>query len=82
MIADMTSRPQQIIDALGRNDGCAALRLAASFPHLGKEKEAITRGWAACQRPEFYRQIGKDPDVLIQLGIEALRRRYLDQKGS
>lgn len=73
----MVSKPQQIIDAMARGDHRHALRIAASFPQLGKEKEAITRGWSACQRPEFYRQLGKDPETLIRLGAEAVSRRYL-----
>src|SRR5271165_6894212 len=54
----------------------AALALAAKFPQLGDERAAITRGHEAGTRANFYRQIGKDPDELIRLGIEALKRRY------
>lgn len=71
------SKPEAIVHALLNNDPQRALRLAASFPHLGPEKAIIQRGWAACQRPEFYRQIGKDPDQLIAEGAAALRRRYM-----
>jgi hypothetical protein len=72
----MISKAQQILDALGRNDGCEALRIAAAFPHLGRYKEAITRGWSACQQPDFYRQLGKDPEQLIAVGVAAVRARY------
>jgi hypothetical protein len=54
----------------------AALKLAASFGRLGAEKAAITRGWEACARPEFYRSIGKDPAALVAAGVAALRSRY------
>lgn len=53
-----------------------ALRLANTFGQLGAEKVAITKGWAALTRPEFYRSIGKDPDALVAAGIAALKRRY------
>jgi hypothetical protein len=53
-----------------------ALRVAAKFGVLGDEKEAITRAWAAHTRPEFYRQIGRNPEVEFAAGIEALKRRY------
>ena len=73
----MTHKPNTaILDALARNDGREALRLAAAFPHLGVHKEAIQRGWQACSRPDFYRSLGKDPDQLIAVGIAAVRVRY------
>ena len=53
-----------------------ALRMAARFPDLGKQKAAITRAWDARQSPGLYRQMGKDPEALWQAGIAALRERY------
>lgn len=72
----MISKQQQILNALEEGDEREALRIAASFPHLGEHKEAITRGWAACTRAEFYRQIGQDPEALIKVGVAAVRARY------
>lgn len=54
-----------------------ALKLAASFQQLGEHKAAITRAADALKHPDFYRQLGKDPDALVQLGIAALRARYI-----
>ena len=53
-----------------------ALRLAASWPRLGEHKETIQKGRAADTHPEFYRQIGQDPDALVAAGIAAIRERY------
>lgn len=53
-----------------------ALKVAAKFPQLGNEKVAITRAWEAIARPDFMRQIGKDPDALISAGVAALKARY------
>lgn len=53
-----------------------ALRLAASWPRLGEHKEAIQKGRAADVHPEFYQQIGQDPDALVAAGIAAIRERY------
>lgn len=53
-----------------------ALRLAASWPRLGDHKAAIERGRAAAVHPEFYRQIGQDPNTLVAVGIAAIRERY------
>lgn len=57
-------------------DHIGALRIAAKFPQLGEQKVAITRAWAAVQNPGFYRQLDMDPEVVIQIGINALKRRY------
>ena len=59
-----------------QNDWRAAMRIAAKFPRLGAEKAAITRAWEAMNRPDFYRQIGRNPDDLIDAGIAALRQKY------
>lgn len=72
----MTS-PPLILAALAAGNGCEALRLAAKFPHLGEHKVAITRGWQACSRPDFYRQLGYDPEALIAAGVAAVKERYL-----
>ena len=53
-----------------------ALRLAASFPRLGAYKARIERGWEACARPGFQRQLGRDPDALVADGCAALREAY------
>lgn len=74
-----TSKPQQILDALAAGDDRTALRVASSFQHLGKHKAAITRGWAALQRPDFYRELGQNPDALVAEGLAAVRERYIDE---
>lgn len=61
---------------LAAGDHAGALRIAAKFPQLGAEKEAITRAWQAIQSPGFYREVGKDPDELIRAGVAAIRTRY------
>lgn len=53
-----------------------AIRLAAKFHELGTQKEAITRAWNAYQSPDFYRDLGENPDALTAAGITALKERY------
>lgn len=67
---------QQIRDALAAGDERAALRIAAKFPDLGDEREAITRAWEAVQNPRFYQSIGYDPVELESAGVAAIRRRW------
>lgn len=57
-------------------DWRGALKMAAAFPRLGDEKVAITRAWEAIARPDFCRQLKRDPDALIADGVAALIRRY------
>jgi hypothetical protein len=53
-----------------------ALALAASWPRLGADKQDIERGHEAYARPDFQRQLRRDPEALIAAGIAALHRRY------
>lgn len=50
--------------------------MAAKFADLGEHEQAIRRGHEAMQRPEFQRQIGRDPEAQIAAGIAALKARY------
>ena len=50
-----------------------ALKLASSWPDATKE---VRCGWEAFVRPDFQRQLGRNPDTLVAAGIEALRRRF------
>lgn len=68
--------PPALREAMDAENWHDALRIAAKFPILGAQKEAITRAWQALQRPDFYRAIGKDPAELIADGVRALQERY------
>lgn len=53
-----------------------ALLRAAKFQDLGPQRDRILSAREAYQRPDFQRQIGKDPDALVAAGIAALKERY------
>lgn len=55
-----------------------ALAFAAKFPRLGEHEKAIRRGHEACVRPDFQRQLGRDPEALKREGEAALLARYAD----
>ena len=61
---------------MAAGDHRAALKLAAGWGRLGDHKAPITRGWAALQSPQFYTDIGQDPDALVAAGLDAIRQRY------
>lgn len=50
-----------------------ALRLAASWPDA---RPATRKAWEAAARPEFQRQLGRDPDALIEAGKAELMARF------
>ena len=71
------ARPaDRIMAALVKGDGHEALRLASGFQHLGDHAVAITRGWTALKNPQFYRELGRDPEQIIAVGIAAVKARF------
>jgi hypothetical protein len=72
----METKLSQLKTRWATGDLLGALRIAARFPQLGTEKDAITRAWEASQRPSFYRQIGRDPEQLIEEGLDAMRSKW------
>ena len=72
----MQTKLSRLLALLASGDEEGAMRIAARFPDLGLQKEAITRGWDARQNPRLYRQLGRDPEALWRAGVEALRARY------
>lgn len=53
-----------------------ALAIAARFPQLGKEEQAIRMGHEAYAHPDFYRQLRKDVEQLQRDGVAALASKY------
>ena len=74
------SEPPKKIDVLRRamNAGAwqSAMSIAAKFPRLGDEQTAILRAHEAFVRPDFQRQLGRDPEALKAAGIAALKGKY------
>lgn len=65
-----------VLAAMAGEDWPEAIRLAAKFPRLGAEARDIMRAHEALARPDFQRQLGRDPAQLIEAGKAALVRRY------
>jgi hypothetical protein len=72
----MVTKLSQLMAMIEAGDWIAAIKFAAKFPDLGKERDSILRAKDAIHNPDFYRQIKKDPESLIEAGKDALRRRY------
>ena len=72
----MERKVDKLKNLLLEGDYLKALSMASKFPRLGKHREQIKLGHEANQNPNFYKQIGKNPDQLVQDGISALKERY------
>jgi len=74
------SEPPRKIDAVRRAMAAGAwetaIALAAKFPRLGDEQTAIMQAREAYTRPDFQRQLGRDPEQLKADGIAALKGKY------
>lgn len=77
---DQQKLPQSKLSQLrafaASGDWTSALRIASRFQDLGDHREQITKAWSATSYPEFYRDLGIDPDAATADGIAALKERY------
>jgi hypothetical protein len=62
--------------AWAAGDRLGALRIAARFFDRSGATKAFKRGMDAHNNPEFYRQLGKDPDLLLRTALELLARKF------
>jgi len=53
-----------------------AIKFAAKFPELGKERDVILSASSAMLSPEMWRGMGHDIEKLKQEAITALRLKY------
>jgi hypothetical protein len=72
----VTSKTDQLRAAWVAGDRVAALRIAARFFDRSDATKAFKRGMDAHNNPQFYRQLGKDPDQLIARALEVLAKRF------
>lgn len=76
--AQPSRKLDDVLAAMRAEDWREAIRLAAKFPRLGIHARAIMQAHEACTRPDFQRQLGRDPLQLIEAGKAALKERYGD----
>jgi hypothetical protein len=62
--------------AMAAGDWHAAIAIASKFGDLGTHKAPIMSAREAYTRPDFQRQLGRDPEALKTSGIAALKERY------
>lgn len=72
----MRSKLDQVREAWAAGDKIAALRIASRFFDRSEDTKTFQRGWDAHKNPDFFRQIGKDPDALVSAALDALERKF------
>ena len=75
----METKTDKLKKFLSENEFNKALKLGASFKIWDKKEdgEAVKVAFDAYNHKDFYRQINKDPVMLIDKGIEVLKRIYI-----
>ena len=63
-----TSKLDQLKLAMEKQNYIKAISIASKFYDLGKQKDPIKKAQDALLVPDFYKQIGKDPQTQKVLG--------------
>ena len=69
-------KTDRIRAAWAAGDCIGALRIAAKFFDRSDETKSFKRGMDAYNNPDFYRQLGKDPDLMVTLAVKLLQKRF------
>jgi hypothetical protein len=72
----MMRKVDKLRDAWLSGDQIDALRIAARFFDRSQDTKAFKRGMSAYNNPDFYRQLGKEPEQIVRDALEVLRRRF------
>lgn len=70
------SKSEKIRALMAAREWDAAVLAAAKLPVLDIHRAAILSGREAILRPDFQRQIRRDPEILKQAAIAALKERF------
>jgi len=72
----MNCKTDQIRAAWHAGDRIGALRIAARFFDRSIGTVTFKRGMDAYNNPDFYRQLGKDPERLMAAALEVLVKKF------
>ncbi len=72
----MNCKCDKIRAAWAAGDRIGALRIAATFFDRSADTVAFKRGMSAHNNPDFYRQLGKEPEQIVGNALEVLARRF------
>jgi hypothetical protein len=69
-------KADQIRAAWATGDRIGALRIAARFFDRSTDTKTFKRAMDAYNNPDFYRQLGKDPEQLTAAAFELLAKKF------
>ena len=72
----MNWKTDQIRAAWAAGDQIGALRVAARFFDRSIDTKTFKRGMGAYNNPDFYRQLGKEPNQLVTSALELLATKF------
>lgn len=72
----METKLSKLKNLYRQGDFRGALRIAAKFPDLGKERDDILKAHESFHSPSFYKQLGYNIEELQAKGKAALEKRY------
>jgi len=72
----LISKTDKIRAAWAAGDRLGALRIAARFFDRSADTRSFKRGLDAHNHPDFYRQLGKDPERIIAEALGNLVSRF------
>lgn len=72
----MECKTDTIRTAWAAGDRIGALRIAARFFDRSADTKTFKRGMDAYNNPNFYRQLGKEPEQIIRNAFEVLATRF------
>src|SRR5262249_54236869 len=73
---DMGCKTDQIRAAWAGGDRIDALRIAAQFFDRSEDTRAFKRGMDAFNHPDFYTQLGKEPQEVVTAALALLAKRF------
>jgi hypothetical protein len=76
----MKSKVAQIQEAISRGDNKKAISIASKFFDKSEETKIFKSAQSAMLSPDFYRQIGKDPDEMISLAVVKIKEKFCQAK--
>jgi hypothetical protein len=72
----MNSKTDQIRAAWAAGDQIRALRIAARFFDRSTDTKTFKRGMDAYNNPNFYQQLGKNPEQLTGTALDLLAKKF------
>jgi hypothetical protein len=72
----MSSKISRVRSAWAAGDRIGALRIAARFYDRSADTISFKRGMDAYNYPDFFRQIGRDPEQILAEALENLATRF------